>query len=65
MKKKFVRLISGKLSAAMTLILLVPLSAFAEGEAHTHDGESNIIMTPLDFREKTADENGVTAELGI
>ena len=37
----------------------VPLSAFAEGEAHTHDGESNVITTPLDFREKTADENGV------
>ena len=36
----------------------VPLSAFAEGEAHTHDGESNVITTPLDFREKTADENG-------
>ena len=57
MKKKFVRLISAVLSAAMTLTA-VPLSAFAEGEAHTHDGESNIIMTPLDFREKTADENG-------
>ena len=25
---------------------------------HTHDGESNVITTPLDFREKTADENG-------
>lgn len=37
----------------------VPLSAFAEGEEHTHDGESNVITTPLDFREKTADENGV------
>lgn len=36
----------------------VPLSAFAEGEGHTHDGESNVITTPLDFREKTADENG-------
>ena len=36
----------------------VPLSAFAEGEAHTHDGESNVITTPLDFREKKADENG-------
>ena len=36
----------------------VPLSAFAEGEAHTHDGESNVITTPLDFREKTADESG-------
>ena len=58
MKKKFVRLISAVLSAAMTLTA-VPLSAFAEGEAHTHDGESNVIMTPLDFREKTADENGV------
>lgn len=58
MKKKFVRLISAVLSAAMTLTA-VPLSAFAEGEAHTHDGESNIITTPLDFREKTADENGV------
>lgn len=57
MKKKFVRLISAVLSAAMTLTA-VPLSAFAEGEAHTHDGESNIITTPLDFREKTADENG-------
>ena len=58
MKKKFVRLISAVLSAAMTLTS-VPLSAFAEGEAHTHDGESNVITTPLDFREKTADENGV------
>lgn len=57
MKKKFVRLISAVLSAAMTLTA-VPLSAFAEGEGHTHDGESNIITTPLDFREKTADENG-------
>lgn len=57
MKKKFVRLISAVLSAAMTLTA-VPLSAFAEGEAHTHDGESNVITTPLDFREKTADENG-------
>ena len=37
----------------------VPLSAFAEGETHTHDGESNVITTPLDFREKKADENGV------
>ncbi len=58
MKKKFVRLISAVLSAAMTLTA-VPLSAFAEGEAHTHDGESNVITTPLDFREKTPDENGV------
>ena len=57
MKKKFVRLISAVLSAAMTLTA-VPLSAFAEGKAHTHDGESNVITTPLDFREKTADENG-------
>lgn len=57
MKKKFVRLISAVLSAAMTLTA-VPLSAFAEGEVHTHDGESNVITTPLDFREKTADENG-------
>lgn len=57
MKKKFVRLISAVLSAAMALTA-VPLSAFAEGEAHTHDGESNVITTPLDFREKTADENG-------
>lgn len=57
MKKKFVRLISAVLSAAMTLTA-VPLSAFAEGEGHTHDGESNVITTPLDFREKTADENG-------
>ena len=57
MKKKFVRLISAVQSAAMTLTA-VPLSAFAEGEAHTHDGESNVITTPLDFREKTADENG-------
>ena len=57
MKKKFVRLISAVLSAVMTLTA-VPLSAFAEGEAHTHDGESNVITTPLDFREKTADENG-------
>lgn len=57
MKKKFVRLISAVLSAAMTLTA-VPLSAFAEGEAHTHDGESNVITTPLDFREKTAGENG-------
>lgn len=58
MKKKFVRLISAVLSAAMTLTA-VPLSTFAEGEEHTHDGESNVITTPLDFREKTADENGV------
>lgn len=58
MKKKFVRLISAVLSAAMTLTA-VPLSAFAEGEEHTHDGEGNVITTPLDFREKTADENGV------
>ena len=58
MKKKIVRLISAVLSAAMTLTA-VPLSAFAEVEAHTHDGESNVITTPLDFREKTADENGV------
>ena len=58
MKKKIVRLISAVLSAAMTLTA-VPLSAFAEGEEHTHDGESNVITTPLDFREKTADENGV------
>ena len=58
MKKKFVRLISAVLSAAMTLTA-VPLSAFAEGEEHTHDGESNVITTPLDFREKTADENGI------
>lgn len=57
MKKKFVRLISAVLSAAMTLTA-VPLSAFAEGEAHTHDGESNVITTPLDFREKTADDSG-------
>lgn len=57
MKKKFVRLISAVLSAAMTLTA-VSLSAFAEGEAHTHDGESNVITTPLDFREKKADENG-------
>ena len=58
MKKKFVRLISAVLSAAMTLTA-VPLSAFAEGEGHTHDGESNVITTPLDFREKKADENGI------
>lgn len=58
MKKKIVRLISAVLSAAMTLTA-VPLSAFAEGETHTHDGESNVITAPLDFREKTADENGV------
>ena len=57
MKKKFVRLISAVLSAAMTLTA-VPFSAFAEGETHTHDGESNVITTPLDFREKKADENG-------
>lgn len=57
MKKKFVRLISAVLSAAMTLTA-VPLSAFAEGEGHTHDGEGNVITTPLDFREKTADESG-------
>lgn len=57
MKKKFVRLISAVLSAVMTLTA-VPLSAFAEGEEHTHDGESNVITTPLDFREKKADENG-------
>ena len=58
MKKKFVRLISAVLSAAMTLTA-VPLSAFAEGEGHTHDGESNVITKPLDFREKKADENGI------
>ena len=58
MKKKFVRLISAVLSAVMTLTA-VPLSAFAEGEEHTHDGESNVIETPLDFREKKADENGI------
>ena len=58
MKKKFVRLISAVLSAAM-MLTAVPLSAFAEGEGHTHDGESNVITTPLDFREKTADENGI------
>ena len=58
MKKKFVRLISAVLSAVMTLTA-VPLSAFAEGEEHTHDGEGNVITTPLDFREKTADENGI------
>ncbi len=57
MKKTFVRLISAVLSAAMTLTA-VPLSAFAEGEEHTHDGDSNVITAPLDFREKTADENG-------
>lgn len=57
-EEKFVRLISAVLSAAMTLTA-VPLSAFAEGETHTHDGESNVITTPLDFREKKADENGV------
>ncbi len=57
MKKKFVRLISAVLSAAMTLTA-VPLSVFAEGEEHTHDGEGNVITTPLDFREKKADENG-------
>lgn len=57
MKKKIVRLISAVLSAAMTLTA-VPLSAFAEGKTHTHDGESNVITTPLDFREKKADENG-------
>ena len=58
MKKKIVRLISAVLSAAMTLTA-VPLSAFAEGEEHTHDGEGKVITAPLDFREKTADENGV------
>ena len=58
MKKKIVRLISAVLSAVMTLTA-VPLSAFAEGEEHTHDGESNVITAPLDFREKKADENGV------
>ena len=58
MKKKIVRLISAVLSAVMTLTA-VPLSAFAEGEEHTHDGEGNVITTPLDFREKTADENGI------
>ena len=58
MKKKIVRLISAVLSAVMTLTA-VPLSAFAEGEEHTHDGEGNVITTPLDFREKKADENGV------
>ena len=57
MKKTFVRLISAVLSAAMTLTA-VPLSAFAESEEHTHDGEGNVITTPLDFREKKADENG-------
>lgn len=58
MKKKIVRLISAVLSAVMTLTA-VPLSAFAEGEEHTHDGEGNVITTPLDFREKKADENGI------
>ena len=56
MKKTFVRLISAVLSAAMTLTA-VPLSAFAEGETHTHDGDSNVITAPLDFREKKADES--------
>ena len=56
MKKTFVRLISAVLSAAMTLTA-VPLSAFAEGETHTHDGKSNVITAPLDFREKKADES--------
>lgn len=36
----------------------IPFSAFAEGEVHTHDGESNAIDMPLDFREKTADDSG-------
>ena len=58
MKKKVTRLISAVLSVTMTLTA-VPLSAFAEGETHTHDGESNVITTPLDFREKKADENGI------
>lgn len=60
MKKKLTRLISAVLSAAMALTS-IPFSAFAEGEVHTHDGESNAIDMPLDFREKTA----VTAGAGI
>ena len=36
----------------------ISFSAFAEGEVHTHDGESNAIDMPLDFREKTADDSG-------
>ena len=57
MKKKLTRLISAILSAAMALTS-IPFSAFAEGEVHTHSGTGEAITTPLDFREKTADENG-------
>ncbi len=57
MKKKSTRLISAILSAAMALTS-IPFSAFAEGEVHTHSGTGEAITTPLDFREKTADENG-------
>lgn len=63
MKKKFVRLISAVLSAAMTLTA-VPLSAFAEGEAHTHDGESNVITTRL-ISEKKQRTKTVSAGAGI
>lgn len=63
MKKKFVRLISAVLSAAMTLTA-VPLSAFAEGEAHTHDGESNVIRHRL-ISEKRRRTKAVTAGAGI
>ncbi|MBP3336339.1 MAG: hypothetical protein J6L61_09480 [Ruminiclostridium sp.] len=36
----------------------IPFSTFAEGEVHTHSGTGEAITTPLDFREKTADESG-------
>lgn len=62
MKKKFVRLISVVLSAAMTLTA-VPLSAFAEGEVQEHIHEtagngSTVITEKLDFASKTTDESG-------
>lgn len=57
MKKKVTRLISAVLSVAMTLTA-VPVTAFADGEVHTHDSESNVITTPLDFRTMTADDSG-------
>ena len=62
MKKKFVRLISAVLSAAMTLTA-VPLSAFAEGEVQEHIHEtagngSTVITEKLDFASKTTDESG-------
>ena len=57
MKKKLTRLISAVLSAAMALTS-IPFSAFAEDEVHTHDSESKVITTPLDFRGMTADNSG-------